>query len=156
MTPETISLIAIGISAIMLIWLVVIGRRFQDIQKRYRKLLHGANVANIEQLLVNNHQNYNELVKYSEQLKAEMAALTAKVGGCTQRVAVKRYNPFEDVGGDLSFSVALLNDNNTGVVLSSLYSRRENQIYAKPVVEGSSSYRLSPEEQQVITEAMAV
>ncbi|MFA6075837.1 MAG: DUF4446 family protein [Negativicutes bacterium] len=152
-TPEIISLVAIGVSALMLIWLIVIAKRFQDIQTRYRKMLHGANVANIEQLLMNNHENYNKLVKYKTQVEKELAALTAKVEGCTQKIAVKRYNPFEDVGGDLSYSVALLDDHNSGVVLSSIYSRHESRSYAKSVTDGKSEYRLSTEEQQAIEEA---
>lgn len=152
---EILSLTAIGISFIMLIWLVVVAKRYQDIQRRYRKLLHGANVANIEEILLENHKNYNILAKYKDELEKSMAELTAKVELCTQKIAVVRYNPFTDIGSDQSFSAAFLNDHQDGIVFSSIYSSFGAQTFAKPIVKGKSKYRLSKEEQQAIDEAAA-
>lgn len=67
-----------------------------------------------------------------------------------QKVGFVRYNPFGDVGGNQSFSVAILNHTNTGVVISSIHSREGTRVYSKTVVGGSSEYNLSNEEQKVI------
>ena len=78
-----------------------------------------------------------------------------KIDGSVQRVGLLRYDAFEDVGGRLSFSCALLDEHGTGVVLTSINGRQETRVYAKPVTEGRSSYNLSLEEEEAIREAMA-
>jgi len=69
------------------------------------------------------------------------------------KVEIIRYNPFKDAGGDQSFSIAMLNDNKDGFVLTSLYGRDNNRIYAKPIKNGKTSYTLSEEEKEVIAKA---
>lgn len=75
------------------------------------------------------------------------------VDGCVQKVALLRYDAFEDVGGRLSFSCALLDEHGTGVVMTSINGRQETRVYAKPITEGSSPYNLSAEEDEAIRQA---
>jgi hypothetical protein len=70
-------------------------------------------------------------------------------------VALLRYDAFEDVGGRLSFSCAMLDDHGTGVVLTSINGRQETRVYAKPITDGGSTYNLSSEEEEAIRQAMA-
>jgi uncharacterized protein DUF4446 len=77
------------------------------------------------------------------------------IQGSVRRVALLRYDAFEDVGGRLSFSCAMLDDNGTGVVLTSINGRQETRVYAKPVADGRSSYNLSSEEEEAIRVALA-
>ena len=72
-----------------------------------------------------------------------------------RHVGLLRYDAFEDVGGRLSFSCALLDDHGTGAVLTSINGRQETRVYAKPVTSGASSYNLSTEEQEAIRQALA-
>jgi Protein of unknown function (DUF4446) len=78
------------------------------------------------------------------------------IDGCVQRVGLLRYDAFEDVGGRLSFSCAMLDEHGTGVVLTSINGRQETRVYAKPIAEGRSSYNLSSEEEEAIRQALAV
>lgn len=72
-----------------------------------------------------------------------------------QKVALKRYNPYHDTGGDQSFSVALLNGEGDGVVVSSLHSRAETRVFAKPVKNGAEEkFEFSEEEKLTVIEAM--
>lgn len=71
------------------------------------------------------------------------------------RVAVVRYDAFEDMGGALSFSAALLDERGDGVVLSAINGRSETRTYAKAVQGGSSEHTLSTEEQQAIAQALS-
>jgi len=70
------------------------------------------------------------------------------------RAELLRFRAFEDIGSDLSFAFALLNQQGSGVVLSSIYNREESRVYAKPIEEGQSTYPLTDEEKQVINKAM--
>jgi hypothetical protein len=77
------------------------------------------------------------------------------IEGSVQNVALLRYDAFEDVGGRLSFSCAMLDDRGSGVVLTSINGRQETRVYAKPIAEGRSSYNLSSEEEEAIRQALA-
>jgi Protein of unknown function (DUF4446) len=77
------------------------------------------------------------------------------IDGSVRHVALVRYDAFEDVGGRLSFSCAMLDDHGNGVVLTSINGRQETRVYAKPIAEGRSSYNLSSEEEEAIREALA-
>ena len=76
------------------------------------------------------------------------------IEGGIRRVALLRYDAFEDVGGRLSFSCALLDEYGSGVVLTSINGRQETRVYAKPISRGRSSYNLSQEEAEAIREAL--
>ncbi len=71
-----------------------------------------------------------------------------------QKVGFMRFNPFEHTGSDQSFAVALLDRQDNGLVLSSLYTREGVRVYAKEVQRGSSKHPLSEEEQKVLRQAM--
>ena len=98
-----------------------------------------------------------EFKKTQEQLEIlskNLADLQKKSKLSIQRVGMVRFNPFNEVGSNQSFSLALLDDNNDGLVITSLYTRQENRIYGKPVKDGSSEYTLSNEEKQAIEKAI--
>lgn len=71
-----------------------------------------------------------------------------------QKVAIVRFNAFRDMGGDLSYALALLDSSGSGLVISSIYGRDDARTYAKPVKEGKSSYQLSSEEEEAIKKAL--
>ena len=77
-----------------------------------------------------------------------------QIEGSVRRVALLRYDAFEDVGGRLSFSCAMLDEHGTGVVLTSINGRQETRVYAKPIAVGTSTYNLSAEEEEAIRQAM--
>jgi hypothetical protein len=78
----------------------------------------------------------------------------ALIRSTVSHVGLLRYDAFEDVGGRLSFSCALLDDEGDGAVLTSINGRQETRVYAKPVTAGNSSYNLSAEEQEAIRQAL--
>ena len=73
---------------------------------------------------------------------------------CIKKIGMVRYNAFRDTGSDLSFALALLDENNNGVVLNGIYSREMSNIYAKPVENGVSTYTVSEEEKEAIQKAI--
>lgn len=77
-----------------------------------------------------------------------------QIEGSVRRVGLLRYDAFEDVGGRLSFSCALLDEHGNGVVLTSINGRQETRVYAKPVAGGASSHNLSLEEEEAIRRAL--
>ena len=86
-------------------------------------------------------------------LRQEVAALKAESAQALRNVAVVRYDAFTDTGGQLSWSLALLDDSDSGVVLTSIQGRNESRTYAKNVAGWTSETQLSPEEEDAITNA---
>ena len=86
-----------------------------------------------------------------EQRQAELFAL---LGRSARNLGVVRYDAFEDMGGRLSFSAALLDDHGDGVVITSINARSESRSYAKVIVSGASEHNLSNEEQRAIADAL--
>lgn len=97
--------------------------------------------------------------KLDEVLK-EVNSLESFKNGASkyvQKVALKRYNPYKDTGGDQSFSLSLLNGKNDGVVITSLHSRAGTRVFAKPVKGGrEDQFEFSKEEQEVVNEAVGL
>ena len=85
-----------------------------------------------------------------EGLRAEVQALRMEASQALRHLAVVRYDAFGDMGGHLSWSLALLDDGGDGVVLTSIHGRSEARTYAKNVMGWSSEQQLSPEEQEAV------
>ncbi len=86
-------------------------------------------------------------------LRAEVEALRQENAEALRHLSVVRYDAFGDMGGHLSWSAAVLDDNGNGVVLTSIHGRSESRTYAKSVAEWSSDQSLSPEEDEAINAA---
>ena len=86
-------------------------------------------------------------------LRQEVAALRTETGDALRHLAVVRYDAFGDLGGHLSWSLALLDDAGNGVVLTSIHGRSEARTYAKNVGAWTSQQQLSPEEAEAIAHA---
>ncbi len=125
------------------------------LKNKYNKFMKKiGNGKNIEEDL----ENYMYRVERVERQNAEIISycknLDDEVAKCIQKVGIVRYSAFKDTGSDLSFAVAMLDENNDGVVFNGIYSREMSNIYAKPVKNGVSEYTLSEEEKEAIRRAI--
>ena len=108
-------------------------------------------------------QNLDEVLKQFEGLKKEVKTISKSLEEIkkdnkfsVQKVGLVRYNPFSEVGSDQSFSIALLDGNNNGIVITSLFSRDGNRVYGKSVKDAKSEYSLSDEERKAISKAIEI
>lgn len=125
------------------------------LNNRYKKFMSKiGNGKNIEEDL---NKFINEVSRVEEQ-NAEIISfcksLDEDISKCIQKVGIVRYSAFKDIGSDLSFAAALLDEKNNGVVFNGIYSREMSNIYAKPVENGNSKYTLSEEELEAIKKAV--
>lgn len=88
------------------------------------------------------------------KLSLELDSVKKQMGKAVEKIGIVRFNPFKEIGGDQSFAIALLNRENTGVVITSHYGKDFSKVYAKPVKNGSSEYQLSDEEKEAMKKAM--
>jgi hypothetical protein len=95
-------------------------------------------------------KEFNQLKKEFDKILKEFEILKEKEKFNIQKVGIVRFNPFKEVGGNQSFSIALLDGKDDGVVLTSLYTREGNRIFAKPIKNGNSEFPLLDEEKEAI------
>lgn len=153
---ENVGIIVIVLIAMVLIqWIMMmnLGGKLKKLRKSYLHMMEGAGVENLEGVI----QSFQEEQKLQsaeiENVALRMANVEAKMPQMKSNIAIKRYNAFSNTGSDMSFSVAITNDNKDGIVLTSIHSREGAYIYGKPVDKGNSQYSLTPEEQEVINAA---
>ncbi|WP_422446279.1 DUF4446 family protein [Thermoanaerobacterium sp. DL9XJH110] len=150
--------VLLGLTALSLFTLIVfisVNIKLASISRRYNELMTGMDGKNLEALLINHLSMVRDMRAEVDELKEQVRLLEQESRLAVKKIYYKRFNAFPDVGSDLSFSVALLNEDNTGVLITSIYGRDENRVYLKPVVGGNSSYALTPEEREILNSAKA-
>ena len=144
--------------AVIIIVLVVTvisqGAKIRTMRRKYEAMMAGSGVEDLETLLIDLKNQSEMLEEEQKEHKALLEQTQVRIRGMKSNIALKRYNAFGERGNDLSFSLAILDDNSTGIVLTSLHNRDNSYIYSKPMQGGESQYALSPEEKEVITLAL--
>lgn len=132
--PEIVGLVVLllGVAAVLALvaMVVTLGRRSARLQERVRALETASPIG-----------------------EGELSRVRADLAQALRHVAVVRYDAFGDMGGRLSFSAAIVDDNGDGLVISSIHGRGESRTYAKGIVGGDSDVTLTPEEQQALAAA---
>jgi len=95
-------------------------------------------------------ERFRELERENRQLKERMDRMEKEKQGLLQNLGVVRFKPFPGSGGDQSFSLAITDGKGDGVVVTSIYSKNINRVYAKPLRKGISEHSLSAEEERAI------
>lgn len=149
--------IMLGVLVLLIIFIFIeILNRVQinRVEKRYKKLMKGSHGKSIEEMVLEHTKMVDDSLQSIEEIKNTYSEIGAKVNTCIQKYAVVRYRAFDDVGSDLSYSIALLDNRNTGVILTGIYGRNESTTFAKPIENGISKYDLSEEEKQAVKNAI--
>jgi hypothetical protein len=129
------------------------------VQRRIRATLRGVKGAAGNELLLalrNHDDDLDELDAAIVDLRARVTGVEQSLALCTNRVAMVHYDAFPDMGGKLSFSLAMLDEQGDGIVLSVINGRTETRAWGKHVVNGSSRQRLSSEEADVLHRALVL
>ena len=146
-------LVILGIVTIILFIALLVSN--MKLKEKYKKFMHKlGNGKNLEEDLENFMYKVDRVEKQNVQITNFCKNLDEDLSKCIQKIGIVRYSAFKDTGSDLSFAVALLNEENSGVVFNGIYSREMSNIYAKPVEKGNSSYTLSEEEAEAIRKAI--
>jgi hypothetical protein len=153
---ETVAIIVCVLLLLMIFltfFLFFLLKKISILRKKYNNFMKGVKGKDLDGVLEKCLKNIKLLTDERNQLKTEIENIRLNISECVQNVGIIRFNAFDNVGSDLSFSIALLDDKLNGVVFSSLFSRETAVTYGKPVIGGKSSYALSEEEIEAIKSA---
>ena len=123
-------------------------------KKRYKKMMTGVDGANLERMMIGCIDSTKAVADENAKLWEENKAIKELLSNALTKVAIVRFRAFEDMGSDLSYAVAMLDSHNNGVILSSIFAREDSRSYAKPIVNGTSTYPMTSEEEDALRQAM--
>jgi hypothetical protein len=149
------NLVAILLGAVALVVSIAVFMSLATMRRKIIMIQGRGREESILEAVANQIEEVDALRGEARQIVGELQRLGEAFRGALQRFAVYRYDAFEDMGGQLSFSAAILNDHGDGLVISCINGRQEARTYAKPVTRATSPYNLSPEEQEAIRMALA-
>ncbi len=150
MTLENLNLIISLAALVLAIIAVVLAAGLQKMRNTFFK---GSRAENLEQVIINQNKKLNELAGQQDYTEKAVKELRDIQTISIQKIGITRYNPFNDNGGNLSFSLAIMDGRNNGVVITSMHGREVNRIYAKPIKNSKSEFSLTEEERGAIESA---
>ena len=155
-SPETWPLAALaGGEILLLIFVIALWVKNRRLKQKLAVFFAGKDAADLEKILIDQLHETKELDHEIQEL-FEISNRLRELGlKSIHKTSVLRFNPFKETGGNQSFSVALLDGKNSGVVLSSLHTREGTRVYAKPVIAGDADgFPFTEEEKTAINQAM--
>jgi hypothetical protein len=147
---------AIAVSVLALLTSLVAVIKLSKILKTSKIFFEGKQAASLEDFIINQSKKINELGTQAAYIEDAVKDLREIQKDSIQKMGVVRYNPFADNGGNLSFSMAILDARDNGVVITSMHGREQNRIYAKPILNGKSEFTLTAEEEKAITSSKII
>jgi hypothetical protein len=151
-----VALAACALAAIGLIWLIVLSRRVRTVTPHLRRLVRDLEGRSAAEVLAAHLGNMDLILRRASEVNVRAQELSQRQRYSVQKVAFRRFNAKPDIGGELSFALALLDEQDNGVLLTSIYHIEESRIYGRKITGGQATAPLLPEEQAALTEALRV
>ena len=139
---------------ILLILVIVMMCKFSKLKKKYEKFMSGKDAKSLEKDIIGLYEDNKFLKITVDKNKKDIRTLYKKFETSYQKCGIVKYDAFQQMGGQLSFSLALLNENNDGFVLNSVHSTDGCYSYTKEIRNGECAISLGEEEKQALDKAM--
>jgi len=152
---EVIAIAGTALAGIALVAAGLVYSQLSGIRRAQEVLLGGNAKADVVDFAVSLQGRIEDLHGAVDEVAAALARVDRRIDDSLSRVALVRYDAYEDTGGHQSASVALLDSGRTGIVITAIQGRDYARIYVKQLERGRASIALSPEEQQAVERAMA-
>lgn len=141
---------------ILIIITIVQAVKISKLSKRYKKFMSGKNAKSLEKDIEGIFED-NKFIKAStEKNRKDIQSLYRKFEGAFQKVGIVKYDAFNQMGGQLSFSLALLDENDNGFILNSVHSTEGCYSYTKEIKNGLCDISLGDEEKKALDVAMDI
>lgn len=149
----SVAVVALVLALVSLGGVVLLLARQQRLLGQYQQLMMGTSGGNLEQALNDHVGLVRDSAAVVEAVEQRTSSLEVAGTYAFQHLGIVRFNPFGDMGGDQSFSIALADGRGDGLVLSSLHARDMTRIYGKPLTNWEAMHSLTDEEQEAVAQA---
>lgn len=148
--------LAVGLLAVIEFFILMgVRARLTRLSRMLRNLFAGPEGIDLEAMLRRCQEQSEAAMMRSDEVETRLAVLSQQMQGCIQHFGLVRYDGFGDVSGQQSFSLAILDANRNGAVVTGLFSRAASRCYGKAVIAGTPEQSLTEEEQQALDMALS-
>ena len=141
---------------LLLIIVIVLCINLGKLSKKYKKFMSGKNAKSLEKDIIGLYEDNRFIKASTEKNKSDIRLLYKRLASTFQKVGIVKYDAFNQMGGQLSFSLALLDENNSGFILNCVHSTEGCYSYTKEIRNGSCDISLGEEEREALNIAMDI
>ena len=152
--PAYIFLFLIALIIILFVLYVNLSLKYDRLKNSYGAFMKGKNGKNLEESILDRFVEIDTLDKITKQNRQEVKECSRKFNNTLQKVGIVKYDAFNEMGGKLSFAIAILDGKNNGYIMNAMHSREGCYTYMKEIVGGESYVELSEEESEALDRAI--
>ncbi len=152
--PGFILVFMMFLMVFILLYLVRVSMKLTRFMKRYRIFMRGKDAVSLEKAFAQKFLEVDRLTEVTKNQQMELDTIKAILAKTTNKIGIVKYDAFPEVGGRLSFALAMLDDSNSGFVLNAIHSREGCYTYVKEIVKGESYIALGKEEKDALRQAV--
>ena len=141
-------------SIILLILCIVALVKIGKLNKKYEAFMRGKNAKSLEDTFLYRLEKVDDIEQLTDKMTRDIDVLNHKMRNAIQKVGLHKYDALEEMGGKLSYSVALLDERNNGCIINNVHSREGSYSYMKEIIDSNSMIALSPEEEEALQNAL--
>ena len=153
--PTVVTILCILV-VLLIILIIFIIQKMNVMTRKYNMLMSGKKGADLEKIIRIRFKEMDQVKANAKRVTKEHRHVKKHLSSCISKYALVKYDAFNEMAGKLSFVIALLNDDNSGIVLNAMHSREGCFTYAKEIVRGESYIPLSEEEKEALEQAKTV
>lgn len=136
------------------IWLIVTNSKLKKITQKYERFMQGKNLESMEELLMERFEEMSKMLDDTSKNTQDIKSLIENMEDTVQKIGIVKYDAFHEMGGKLSFALAMLNGKNYGYIINAMQSREGCYTYIKEIINGESYIPLGTEETQALNQAL--
>lgn len=157
LNQEKVLLIAVLVLAILTVALlsttIILFVKVNSLTKKYKGFMKGADGISLESAMISRFKEIDQLKEESKYTSEKLGVACETLITAYQKIGIVKYDAFKEMGGKLSFSLCLLDDENNGFILTSMHTREGCYTYIKEIIKGESFVVLAAEERRALEEA---
>lgn len=152
--PAYLLLLLFLIQILLFVLLVSVNMKYNRMKTSYSSFMKGKDGKNLEESLLARFEEIDELAEIAKENQTNIQDIYKKIKSHYQKVGIVKYDAFHEMGGNLSFALTMLDENNNGWILNAMHSREGCYTYIKEIVNGQSYIELAEEESESLDRAI--
>lgn len=138
----------------LLVYIIAVNKKLNKLNEKYKSFMSGKDGKTLENVIAKRFSQVDELIRCDKQTNEKIDEINDNLLSTFQKIGIVKYDAFNEMGGKLSFALALLNKENTGFVINAMHSREGCYTYIKEIIKGESYILLGEEEKEAVDKAV--
>lgn len=138
----------------LLIYIISVNKKLNKLNEKYKLFMGGKDGKTLEDVITKRFSQVDQLIRCDKEMNEKIEEINENLLLTFQKIGIVKYDAFNEMGGKLSFALALLNKENTGFVINAMHSREGCYTYIKEIIKGESYILLGEEEKEAVDKAV--